>query len=121
MFVLDFVPEKYLKGGKKDSVAIFIAGWAMKFAPLLGRALKEMVDVGKSKWAYKQFSITRRGPDPGQTIIDYDWSPLQAVQSMSLGEGARSTGAPRGSGDDVEENAAPWQKRKSCGSSMRAI
>jgi hypothetical protein len=42
MFVLDFVPEKYLRGGPKDSVVIFTAGWAMKFVPLLGIALKDM-------------------------------------------------------------------------------
>jgi sarcosine oxidase/L-pipecolate oxidase len=59
MFVLDFIPEKYLAGGAKDSVAVFTAGWAMKFVPLLGRALKEMVLDGKSDFARPEFAITR--------------------------------------------------------------
>jgi sarcosine oxidase/L-pipecolate oxidase len=67
MFVLDFIPEKYLAGGKKDSVAVFTAGWAMKFVPLLGRALKEMVLDGKSDFARPEFAITREN---SKIIVD---------------------------------------------------
>ncbi|KAL2133435.1 hypothetical protein VTI74DRAFT_2361 [Chaetomium olivicolor] len=60
MFVLDFVPQKYLLGGPEKSVVVFTAGWAMKFVPLLGKALAEMALYGESKYALKEFSITRK-------------------------------------------------------------
>lgn len=69
MFVLDFVPENYLKGGEKNSVAVFTAGWAMKFVPLLGRALKDMVLSGKSDYALPEFSMTRKDETTGKGII----------------------------------------------------
>lgn len=69
MFVLDFVPEKYLKGGPKDSVVIFTAGWAMKFVPLLGIALKDMALHGSSEFARPDFSILRTDPKTGKGII----------------------------------------------------
>lgn len=77
MFVLDFIPEQYLQGGAKDSVAVFTAGWAMKFVPLIGRALKDMVLNGHSEYALDEFKVDRlddksRGKD-GKTqpgIID---------------------------------------------------
>lgn len=62
MFVLDFVPEEYLQGGKKDSVAVFTAGWAMKFVPLIGRALKDMLVNGHSEFALDEFKIDRLDP-----------------------------------------------------------
>jgi sarcosine oxidase / L-pipecolate oxidase len=70
MFVLDFVPEKYLKGGPKDSVVIFTAGWAMKFVPLLGIALKDMALHGSSEFARPEFSILRTDPKGKGIIID---------------------------------------------------
>jgi sarcosine oxidase / L-pipecolate oxidase len=69
MFVLDFIPKEYLKGGAEKSIAIFTAGWAMKFVPLLGRALKEMVLNGESEYALKEFSINRKDPKTGQGVI----------------------------------------------------
>ncbi|KAI2464212.1 hypothetical protein F4781DRAFT_83512 [Annulohypoxylon bovei var. microspora] len=69
MFVLDYVPQEYLCGGPKDSVVIFTAGWAMKFVPLLGKALAEMSLNGKSKYAREEFSITRKDPNTGKGII----------------------------------------------------
>lgn len=69
MFVLDFVPEKYLKGGAKNSVAVFTAGWAMKFVPLLGRALKDMALFGKSDYASPEFLMTRTDEKTGKGII----------------------------------------------------
>ena len=77
MFVLDFIPEQYLQGGAKDSVAVFTAGWAMKFVPLIGRALKDMVLNGHSEYALDEFKIDRlddksKGKDgkPQPGIID---------------------------------------------------
>jgi sarcosine oxidase / L-pipecolate oxidase len=72
MFVLDFIPEKYLRGGQMDSVVIFTAGWAMKFVPLLGKALAEMALDGQSCYALEQFSITRKDPETGKGIIVED-------------------------------------------------
>ena len=85
MFVLDFLPEKYLKGGKKDSIAIFTAGWAMKFVPLLGKALADMALHGKSKSRLKEFWITRKNPqEPHQGIIIEDTADYEAAQQSSF-------------------------------------
>jgi sarcosine oxidase/L-pipecolate oxidase len=70
MFVLDFVPEQYLAGGVKNSVAVFTAGWAMKFVPLLGRALKEMILDGKSDFARPEFAMTRTDSQGRGIIVD---------------------------------------------------
>ncbi|KAF4985841.1 hypothetical protein FGRMN_11079 [Fusarium graminum] len=77
MFVLDFLPEKYLQGGPEKSIAIFTAGWAMKFVPTLGRALSEMVLQGDSKFKKDQFSITRPNPH-GEGIIDEDGASVES-------------------------------------------
>ena len=73
-FVLDYLPEKYLQGGPKDSVALFCAGWAMKFVPTLGRTLKEMVLDGGSKTVpaktMEHFAITRKGVITGKGLAD---------------------------------------------------
>ncbi|KAM6478334.1 hypothetical protein HDV62DRAFT_371411 [Trichoderma sp. SZMC 28011] len=69
MFVLDFVPEKYLNGGAKDSVVVFTAGWAMKFVPMLGKALADMALKGSSPYARKEFAITRTDSATGKGII----------------------------------------------------
>ena len=69
MFVLDFVPEKYLKGGKNKSVVVFTAGWAMKFVPLLGRALKDMALSDGSDYALPEFAMTRKDQKTGKGII----------------------------------------------------
>ncbi|RLL97468.1 hypothetical protein CFD26_105573 [Aspergillus turcosus] len=70
MFVLDHIPEQYLNGGAPKSVALFTAGWAMKFVPLLGQALKELVIEGDSeRFALEQFSITRKDPVSGKSLL----------------------------------------------------
>ncbi|KAK6357701.1 hypothetical protein TWF718_002010 [Orbilia javanica] len=84
MFVLDFVPEEYLRGGPKDSVMLFTAGWAMKFVPLLGKALAEMALQGKSSYMLEQFSITRKGPDGKGMIIENNESDEAAVAEASV-------------------------------------
>jgi len=116
MFVLDFIPEQYLHGGAKDSVAIFTAGWAMKFAPLLGRALKQLVIDGSSEYALEEFKITRHGDGEDETII---LPPISSYsQQMELDGNARAEAIPRSSTADT--HTASWQGRKTGGSSMRA-
>ncbi|KAH7185178.1 uncharacterized protein B0J16DRAFT_355673 [Fusarium flagelliforme] len=87
MFVLDFLPEKYLNGGADKSIAIFTAGWAMKFVPTLGKALSEMVLEGDSEYKLKEFSITRPAPE-GKEIIQENCEPVKEtnikVAAMSL-------------------------------------
>ena len=80
MFVLDFLPEKYLNGGANKSVAIFTAGWAMKFVPTLGKALSEMVLKGDSEYKLKEFSITRPAP-AGKEIIQENCEPVKETNS----------------------------------------
>ena len=94
MFVLDFVPKNYLKGAEEKSVVVFTAGWAMKFVPLLGRALREMALTGASKYALAEFSMTRKGPKPGQTIIIDPKADAKAVKrndSASQGQAKGSS------------------------------
>lgn len=69
MFVLDQIPARYLKGGEEQSVVVFTAGWAMKFVPLLGRALKELAINKHSKYALDQFKITRKEPKTQESLI----------------------------------------------------
>ena len=83
MFVLDFVPARYLRRGhggagsgdaareaREKSVVVFTAGWAMKFVPLLGRVLKELLVDGQTpKYDISQFSIERK---PGGVPIIRD-------------------------------------------------
>lgn len=87
MFVLDFLPEKYLNGGAEKSVAIFTAGWAMKFVPTLGKALSEMALKGDSEYKLKEFSITRPAPK-GKEIIQENCEEVKEtngkVAAMSL-------------------------------------
>ncbi|KAH9927099.1 FAD/NAD(P)-binding domain-containing protein [Epithele typhae] len=67
MFVLDFVPERYVGTERDKSIVVFTAGWAMKFVPLLGRVLREMLLDGQTQYDVSQFSIDRK-PD-GKPII----------------------------------------------------
>ncbi|KAI0380165.1 hypothetical protein F5Y04DRAFT_282295 [Hypomontagnella monticulosa] len=76
MFVLDYIPQEYLHNGPKNSVVVFTAGWAMKFVPLLGKALAEMSLNGESQYARKEFSITRTDPNTGKGIIIVDNNEL---------------------------------------------
>lgn len=72
MFVLDFVPQRYLPDDAANSIVVFTAGWAMKFVPLLGRVLKELlvdgtapqfdIDHFKIDRVYKEEPIIRDGP-----------------------------------------------------------
>lgn len=80
MFVLDFLPEKYLRGGPQKSIAIFTAGWAMKFVPTLGKALSQMVLTGKSEYAKDEFHITRTDPKGKGIIIENPVSTTESEQ-----------------------------------------
>ncbi|KAI5868217.1 hypothetical protein GGS23DRAFT_544570 [Durotheca rogersii] len=92
MFVLDFVPDEYLHGGPKDSVVVFTAGWAMKFVPLLGKALADMALHGQSKYALKEFSITRKDPKTDKGII-IDEKLYQATNQTSFGFAGQASGS----------------------------
>ncbi|CAM1507625.1 Fc.00g072660.m01.CDS01 [Cosmosporella sp. VM-42] len=70
MFVLDFVPKEYLGKGPEKSVVVFTAGWAMKFVPLLGKALADLAVHGKSEYALEEFLITRKDEKTGKGIIE---------------------------------------------------
>ncbi|RBR23683.1 uncharacterized protein FIESC28_03479 [Fusarium coffeatum] len=80
MFVLDFLPEKYLNGGADKSIAIFTAGRAMKFVPTLGKALSEMVLKGDSEYRLKEFSVARPAP-AGKEIIQENCEPGKETNS----------------------------------------
>ena len=74
MFVLEYVLERYLRKAqdgaltsrndaakREKTVVVFTAGWAMKFVPLLGRVLNEMLVDGKTtEYDVSHFAIDRR-------------------------------------------------------------
>jgi sarcosine oxidase/L-pipecolate oxidase len=55
-FVLDHLP-KNITGHK--NVAIYTAGWGFKFAPMIGKVLKELVVDGKTDVDIDHFKISR--------------------------------------------------------------
>lgn len=59
MYVLDFLPESVGEG--HDRVAVFTAGWAMKFVPVIGQILSQLVLEGSTTWDISHFKITRAG------------------------------------------------------------
>ncbi|PNP59159.1 hypothetical protein THARTR1_01407 [Trichoderma harzianum] len=93
MFVLDFVPEKYLNGGAKDSVVVFTAGWAMKFVPMLGKALADMALKGSSPYALKEFAITRTDPATGKGIIVEDGSENRSIKNSAFASTHQASGS----------------------------
>lgn len=98
MFVLDFLPEKYLQGGAEKSIAIFTAGWAMKFVPTLGKALAEMALTGKSDYKLDEFSITRPAPEGKEIIVEDPVSinasaKKEATLSLSRSDCTQSQGS----------------------------
>ena len=48
-------------GPGHKNVVIFTAGWAFKFAPLLGKILTELTFDGKTSHNISNFKITRPG------------------------------------------------------------
>ncbi|KAK3294312.1 uncharacterized protein B0H64DRAFT_400365 [Chaetomium fimeti] len=98
MFVLDYVPKEYLHGGPEKSVVVFTAGWAMKFVPLLGKALAEMALQGESKYALKEFSITRKNPKNGEGIIVASKEQIVVARGASSVQGQASGSSVRGVG-----------------------
>jgi sarcosine oxidase/L-pipecolate oxidase len=98
MFVLDYVPQKYLNGGLEKSVVVFTAGWAMKFVPLLGKALAEMALNGESQYAREEFSITRKDKDDKPIIVESAPSVLAERLSAFSFEGQASGSSVKGVG-----------------------
>ncbi|KAF9473298.1 FAD/NAD(P)-binding domain-containing protein [Pholiota conissans] len=72
MFVLDHIPEHLLPpaacaAGLERTVAVFTAGWGMKFVPLVGRAMKELLLDGKTEFDVSRFKLDRSG-EGGHTV-----------------------------------------------------
>jgi sarcosine oxidase / L-pipecolate oxidase len=83
MFVLDFVPDRYLpphtSSEATKTIAVFTAGWAMKFVPLLGRVLKELLVDGKTtQYDISHFSIERK---PNEKPIIRDGPIMESTLS----------------------------------------
>ncbi|KAK4640498.1 hypothetical protein QC761_602240 [Podospora bellae-mahoneyi] len=110
MFVLDYLPKEYLAGGAEKSVVVFTAGWAMKFVPLLGKALAEMALDGKSDYARKEFEITRKDKK-GKGIIKRVVRGKRGGHSMMMEE--------LDVNDEVEGESAFTYEEQASGSSMR--
>ena len=75
MFVLDLIPEDLMprSGLARDrTIAVFTAGWAMKFVPLIGRVMKQLLVDGETEYDIKPFQMTRTSQDGGPIIIDAD-------------------------------------------------
>ena len=105
MFVLDFVPKEYLHGGAENSVAIFTAGWAMKFIPLLGVALSEMMLKGESKYKLDNFSIVRKSADGAKSVISPGPVPDEDVHTMNMKASAHSQ-RPQAGGSSMRMTAS---------------
>lgn len=71
MFVLDYIPDSLTKVNPNlsNSIAVFTAGWAMKFVPLLGKVLKEMLVDGSTQYDISHFKMDRSDKD--HTIIQH--------------------------------------------------
>lgn len=69
MFVLDYIPPNLLPPGEglEKTIAVFTAGWGMKFVPLIGRVLKELLVDGKTNYDISRFKFDRSG-DGGRTV-----------------------------------------------------
>ncbi|OCH90039.1 FAD/NAD(P)-binding domain-containing protein [Obba rivulosa] len=63
MFVLDYIPGDLMPAAgpqREKSIAVFTAGWGMKFVPLIGKVLKELlVDGGTTAYDISQFKMDR--------------------------------------------------------------
>jgi sarcosine oxidase/L-pipecolate oxidase len=72
MFVLDTIPDYLIPNAgpeRSNSIAVFTAGWAMKFVPLIGLILKQLlVDGETADYDISQFKMDRKGKD-GQHIV----------------------------------------------------
>ena len=96
MFVLDFIPKEYLNGGAENSVAVFTAGWAMKFIPLLGVALSDMMVKGHSDYKLDKFSIIRKSADGKESVISPGPVPDGDIHTMNMKTTAESLQAQAG-------------------------
>ncbi|KAF8965477.1 FAD/NAD(P)-binding domain-containing protein [Flammula alnicola] len=71
MFVLDYIPDHLLPKEalprRSKSIAVFTAGWGMKFVPLIGRVLKELLVDGETAYDISQFKLDR-SDENGHTV-----------------------------------------------------
>jgi len=66
MFVLDFIPSELIGNARPDltnSIAVFTAGWAMKFIPMIGRIMKDLVVDGRTDYNISHFKMDRHTED----------------------------------------------------------
>ena len=64
MFVLDYIPDDLLGASageeRSKTIAVFTAGWAMKFVPLIGKILRMMlVDGSTGEYDISHFKMER--------------------------------------------------------------
>jgi len=75
MFVLDFIPEELMpRSGltRSNSIAVFTAGWAMKFVPLIGTVMKQLLVDGATEYDISHFRMTRTGPNGEHVMVEAD-------------------------------------------------
>ncbi|KAF8178491.1 FAD/NAD(P)-binding domain-containing protein, partial [Pholiota molesta] len=71
MFVLDYIPLGLLPPGSESldkTIAVFTAGWGMKFVPLIGRVLKELLVDGETRYDISRFKFDRSGEAGERTV-----------------------------------------------------
>lgn len=73
MFVLDLIPDELLPGAgpaRSKSIAVFTAGWAMKFVPLIGTVMKQLLLDGAAEgYDISHFKMTRTGSNGEEVIV----------------------------------------------------
>jgi len=70
MFILDYLPADLVKHGNKN-VVVMTAGWAMKFVPLLGDCIKQMLynEDGKTTYNIDHFKMTRENNKYIESVV----------------------------------------------------
>lgn len=88
MFVLDFIPDELLPGAglaRSKSIAVFTAGWAMKFVPLIGTVMKQLLlDGAADGYDISHFKMTRTGPNGEQILVDADLKVAKEFAGASV-------------------------------------
>ena len=109
MFVLDHLPPSVQN---HKNVAIYTAGWGMKFVPVIGKALKELIfnDISEYTYDLSHFKITRSDSN-GNSVIE---NPSEQVNSSSASRRSfRGSSMSRDHGASVSllsESKAPFTR-----------
>ena len=112
-FVLDFVKGEGSEGNK--NVALFTAGWAMKFVPLIGKVLYQLLFTGKTEYDISQFSINR-----DKVIKTPPKSPSSVTPHASMKLTASASGGGRATGRVGEGAGAPYRTFRPLGAGRYA-